>query len=83
MRILTDMSRHFRPGSRNAKVYTWLRENPGYHQPQDVGVALDLTTHQAAVALNNLLGRGLVTRESSKYSVPERIVQHPAWEDEA
>jgi len=45
----------------------WLTENPGYHAPQDVAVAVQCTTHQAAVSLRDLLERGLVTRADHQY----------------
>lgn len=60
----------FRTGSRASEVHFWLLQNPGWHSPSDVGVALQITTHQAATTLNALMKRELVERRDSQYRTP-------------
>lgn len=57
----------FRPGSRTSEVHFWLVQHPGWHSPQDVGLALQVTTHQAATALHALMRRDLVERTDKRY----------------
>lgn len=57
------MDHIFKKGSRPHRVVVWLAENEGWHRGRDVATALDLTTHQANVALHSLYRRGVIERK--------------------
>lgn len=62
-----------RPGSKKARVETWLNEHPGLWRAADIGAALDETTHSIACVCYGLVSEKRIIRAT----IPE--ADRPAY----